>query len=852
MGTKSNAAEAQTASAISVPSLRSREIAVPMGSIVEFFPLFFELGMLAVLIKRFNLESPAFFQVALLAFSGFVVNYFLPLQFRKTFFLLLSLSSIVMVLGADQAAWLVSIGLILIGLCHLPLPLMARLSALIVVVAALAVMRAGQIPSSVPSAVWPLLGSMFLFRMMVYLYDLSHGQQATSISDSLSYFFMLPNVCFPLFPVVDFQAFSKKYYSGEPNEIYRVGVRWIFRGVLHLIVYRILYKNWGISLYEVENAGDLVHFCVWLFLLYLRVSGQFHVIVGMLHLYGFNLAETHHLYYLASNFVDLWRRINIYWKDFMMKVFFYPAYFRLKAVGAVFALVVSTLLVFAMTWLLHAVQWFWLRGKFLWAANDILFWAILAPLVVINSLWELKRGKKRAGNMGTVSWPGALAIGGKTLATFTVICALWSLWSSNESFRAWWTMWDYIRVPPTTQGWLLIATVIAAIGGGATIVARNPAGFSWNRLSFFSEAVISTVAMILLAGVSIDGINQHFGQPGAWISSAKTGDLNPIEMAELERGYYEDLMDVNRFNGELWTLYSRRPVEWSRDVVGAGVAEPVKSYLRFELKPSVHGRFKGAPFNTNHWGMHDDEYDLKPPAGCFRIALLGASHAMATGVDANSDFESLLEQRLNRENAGKQYSSYQILNFAVAGYAPTAQFWVLEQKVLSFEPNAIIYTGHVGDDKRALLHIVHNIRDGIDLPEPYLRELARRANVDSSTPEPVIRRRMAPFGDELLTWALRKIVEISKSHGIRPVFVLLPEVSLAKDPGPDLRRAEEAGFTVLNLFNVYDGADQKSLWVSEWDNHPNVKGHQLIADRLYNEIRSRRLIPIDTPPTGKQ
>ncbi len=64
------------------------------------------------------------------------------------------------------------------------------------------------------------------------------------------------------------------------------------------------------------------------------MSGQFHIIVGMLHLFGFNLPETHHSYFLASSFTDFWRRINIYWKDFMMKIFFYPAYFALSKRGA--------------------------------------------------------------------------------------------------------------------------------------------------------------------------------------------------------------------------------------------------------------------------------------------------------------------------------------------------------------------------------------------------------------------------------------------------------------------------------------------------------------------------------------
>jgi len=116
-----------------------------------------------------------------------------------------------------------------------------------------------------------------------------------------------------------------------------------------------------------------------------QASDYFHDTYGgtMVHLFGLKLPETHHNYLLATGFTDYWRRINIYWKDFMMKIFFYPVYFRIKGWGPVVALVVSTLVVFVLTWLLHAVQWFWLRGSFLWAANDVLFWSILAALVVV-------------------------------------------------------------------------------------------------------------------------------------------------------------------------------------------------------------------------------------------------------------------------------------------------------------------------------------------------------------------------------------------------------------------------------------------------------------------------------------
>ena len=66
------------------------------------------------------------------------------------------------------------------------------------------------------------------------------------------------------------------------------------------------------------------------YLLYLRVSGQFHMACGMLHLFGYQLPETHHRYLLATGFTDYWRRINIYWKDFMVRLFFNPVVFRLK------------------------------------------------------------------------------------------------------------------------------------------------------------------------------------------------------------------------------------------------------------------------------------------------------------------------------------------------------------------------------------------------------------------------------------------------------------------------------------------------------------------------------------------
>ena len=104
----------------------------------------------------------------------------------------------------------------------------------------------------------------------------------------------------------------------------------MFRGTVHLLLYRLIYHEVLIPADEVHDAASLAVYLVCNYLLYLRVSGQFHMACGMLHLFGFELPETHHHYLLATGFTDYWRRINIYWKDFMVRIVFNPVVFRLK------------------------------------------------------------------------------------------------------------------------------------------------------------------------------------------------------------------------------------------------------------------------------------------------------------------------------------------------------------------------------------------------------------------------------------------------------------------------------------------------------------------------------------------
>lgn len=812
----------------------------PTVDVWKFGLLWIEIFGLACLVKRYALESDAFFEVFLIAAVGFAIHYFLPLRARMGFFLLLSLISIVSVLGVISGLWLIVIALALVAIMHLAVPMAVRVGLIALVGVGLAGMRAGWISAPWSVAVWPIIASMFMFRLMVYGYDLYHGQGPKSWTQRLAYFLMLPNVCFPLFPVVDSRTFVRTYYDSEQHEIYQRGVEWILRGMVQLILYRLVYQLLVIDPNQVANSADLLRYLVSLFLLYLRVSGQFHVIVGMLHLFGFHLPETHHLYYFASSFTDFWRRINIYWKDFMMKLFYYPMFFRVRWLGPTWALVVSTAWVFAFTWLLHAYQLFWICGRYEFRWNDLLFWTILCGLVIINALAEARAGRKRVLGPVRLSWKERGVIALKTATTFCVICVLWSFWSS-QSIGAWLSLWPAALVTPSSEQIRGLTMVAVAFGVFLELFLAWQTWVSeWIGQRFRWRIALVLGQLFLLNALSITSVYQQFGESASHlVYTARFGGLNSLDRKLLERGYYEDLLAVDRF-GELAALYSKRPADW----VWLNESDLIQSTkvpgVRYELRPNNRTVFKGASFCSNRWGMHDQEYSLQKPAGCYRIAVLGASHTMGSGVKREQTFEATLERHLNSVVESTTYRKFEVLNFGMGGTYPVEQIQILKERVRRFEPDTMIYVGHPGEAGRVTNQLNQAVQKGASIYEKFLADIVRQVNIDADTPERLIEQRLEPFAEQILERIYGEIVAECERQRIHPVLVRLPlldEGSFADSETPQVELARRAGFTVFNLDGVYDVPDRESLWIAEWDTHPNVEGHRMVGNRLYQLIR---------------
>ena len=811
--------------------------------LLDFAIVGVQLGLVLILLRQFQIESTAFIQLAAMSFAGFAVHAFLPFRMRLPFFAVLSVSAIAMVFGFENGAWLVAIGLLFIGICHLPVPFSVRGIGLLMLGAVLASQRGKLLPFPWAEAIFPILASMFMFRLIVYFYDLRHDTVPVTPWQSLSYFFMIPNACFPLFPVVDFKTFRRTYYAADAYETYQRGIDWMLRGVIHLLLYRYIYYYVTLAPSEVTGPAELLRYLVSNFLLYLRVSGLFHMVVGMLYLFGFHLPETHNRYLLASSFTDFWRRINIYWKDFMQKIFYFPAVFKLKRFGMTTAIIIATMYVFMLTWALHSYQWFWLRGVVLFAWQDIIFWGLLGVLVVVNSLYEIKYGRNRTLGKPGWTWRRAAVLIAKTYATFWFICVLWSLWTS-ESIADWLSLWSALRGPYTLEVLLFPVLALVMIGLGS-IPQQKPelaptaeeARRAWSR-----ERLVAVASMVALITISVESVHTKLGiNVATFVHSMRSGHLSRLDNAKLERGYYEGLLSVDRFNSQLWEVYSKKPSNWL-EIENANLKRFVGGFAGAELIPSFVSVTKYGTISINRWGMRDKDYDETRPPDTFRAAVLGPSSVMGWGVGDGATFEAIVEDRLNRESIGVAYKHFELLNYGVPGYQPPQQLIAFD-KSMRMHPNAVFYVAPGREVHRSVTFIADIVRDRIEIPYAGLRAIVDKAGVRADMDEVIVLKRLQPYGEEILRSVYGYIVEQAGQRGMRPVWIFMPQVregSWQEENPVALRIATEAGFAVLNLETVYKGRDIETIRLAPWDDHPNALGHQLVADALYDALRANK------------
>lgn len=808
--------------------------------------VFVQLVFVALVAQQADLLGPMGRRILDLAAGAFLVHHLLPVRYRLKAFVVLCGIGLLHALGAspwefwdgakgiEGGAAVLAVGGALAGICLLPLGFWTRAGLLGAAGAAVALLRHGSIGPRSLAFVWPVLAGMVMFRIVIYLHQVSTLKRRPSLEQTLAYLFLLPNTYSGLVPVVDFKTFLRSHYDSDALAIYQRGVRWIVRGLIQLVCYRLV-QLVVVRPEDVANGTQLIGYVLGNAFMYVRVSGQFHIFVGLLLLFGFNLPETNHRYFLASSFTEYWRRANIYWKDFILNVFYYPTYFRLKR-WPMTALVVATVWSFLVTWALHQYQTWWLQGSTVLTAQDGLFWGALGVLVLVNSVWEIKRGRTRklASSAYTLRQAAGLIV--RTAATFTCISVLWSLWSA-ASVSQWVGLWRFADLGTLAWGGavlgaIAIATIAFEIAPFSRPAAAAGSAFGVQALA---RSAVPLVAIYVLSSPAFQArADYEFLQPV--YDALNLGDT--AALAEGNGNYYERLIDGNRTQAQVWEpTILQRP---SRVYLGADPVRAVKDFRFHEFLPNVHLRAYDTDFATNLWGMRDRDRALAKPPGVVRIAVVGASHAMGWGVPEEDVFETRLERRLNAAEAAGPGVRFEVLNFAVYNYSPLGAIASLQQNAARFSPDIVLLVTHKIDGEWSARDLARGIRERLPIPDPALTGIARQARLARTTPPVLAMRRLRPFEPELLDWAYRAFARDARLIGATPVIAFIPTPDdLPMDPAAAAAQTTiiaKSGAVLVDFTHLYDGERPADLMVKEMFDHSNARAHALIASGLYEAL----------------
>ena len=273
--------------------------------------------------------------------------------------------------------------------------------------------------------------------------------------------------------------------------------------------------------------------------------------------------------------------------------------------------------------------------------------------------------------------------------------------------------------------------------------------------------------------------------------------------------------------------------------------------LRYELKPDLRTWFKMKRFETNARGLRDREYPLEKPADTLRIAVVGDSFTMGSGVAIEDAYHSLLEERLNEWMADGRM---ECLNFGVAGYGLAQYVAVIEHKALAYDPDFLLI-GLVENDlfppprehyttpfeerppTRPFFHL-HS------LYEPWLRfQYSRRGDPEGREPRgarprgAVVPRYDGP--EDYLRKSFAAIRERAAAAGVPVLCIHLTTIVNKRSTqlARDLRReSDRHGFVFLDTSPRLRGIDRAEVSIFPNDSHPNERAHALYADVLLDHL----------------
>jgi hypothetical protein len=309
-------------------------------------------------------------------------------------------------------------------------------------------------------------------------------------------------------------------------------------------------------------------------------------------------------------------------------------------------------------------------------------------------------------------------------------------------------------------------------------------------------------------------------------------------------GYYEGL--INAPGREFLSDLPQPPPGWlpfGGDVTG--IVTELSTYLRWEMKPNLNIRWNGTVFRTNSLGFRTPEVRLEKPAGTYRVLVFGSSNTMGYGVNNDDMYTRHLERFFNAWMGPAR--RVEVVNLAIAGESPTRRLARMKKEAGRWSADWLLCDASALDSWLEDNHIQSVLLRGIPIPFPFVQDAVRRSGATAADSievfrdkfrgesERVVGRVYAAWKDEAARAQIPLSVLIlprgdSKAKSNR-VFQLIRSLCV------------QNGLDFIDMSSAFDHMEVDEFRVSDWDKHPNARGHRVMFEALRDAILRRGQLP---------
>ena len=264
---------------------------------------------------------------------------------------------------------------------------------------------------------------------------------------------------------------------------------------------------------------------------------------------------------------------------------------------------------------------------------------------------------------------------------------------------------------------------------------------------------------------------------------------------------------------------------------------------------------------ANSHGYRDYEFDYQKANGIYRVLIIGDSVAQGYGVKLEETFAKVLEKQLGKQQGHEEYK-VEVIILARAGYSTSQELILLKEEAMPYSPDLVIWSYVLNDPADPLFHNA-NGELGKFFYRPNIHTLHWIKRQIFFTNEKSKSKSCKKEYHELLHcvyWQqveshINQIGNFSKQRNIPIVFLIHPVIqkdksyqeysltALHKKLG---HLATKTGLIVIDILDAYKAFHSDDITqvveggYDPW--HPNVLGHRIIAEYIFNKMREGQYI----------